>query len=253
VDEHGARSPMIFLRSLLFNLAFYVVTAVMLVATLPLFFILPQAFGMSVVRNWAKASVFLHEKIAGVRVEVRGAENLPKGAALIAPKHQSSFETFALIPLLKNPTIVMKRSLRWLPIFGQYTIKTGMIHVDREGKTSALRALAERAREEIAKGREIIIFPEGRRRAPGAPPDYQPGIALLYRTLNVPVVPVALNSGLYWPRRQFLHHPGTIVVEFLPAIPPGLDLRTFLTKLQTTIETASARLIAEGQSATRKA
>ena len=244
---------MIFLRSLLFNLAFYIVTAVMLVGTLPLFFILPQAFGMSVVRNWAKVAVFLHEKIAGIRMEVRGAENIPPGAALVAPKHQSSFETFALIPLLRNPTIVMKRSLRWLPIFGQYTIKTGMIHVDREGKTSALRALAERAREEIAKGREIIIFPEGRRRAPGAPPDYQPGIALLYRTLNVPVVPVALNSGLYWPRRQFLHYPGTIVVEFLPPIPPGLDSRTFLTKLQSSIETASARLIAEGRAATAKA
>jgi len=240
---------MIFLRSFLFNLAFYVVTAVMLVATLPLFFILPQGFGMSVVRNWARLCVWLHEKIAGVRVEVRGAENIPAGAALVAPKHQSSFETFALIPLLRNPTIVMKRSIRWLPIFGQYTIKTGMIHVDREGKTAALRALAERARQEIAKGREIIIFPEGTRRAPDAPPDYQSGIALLYRTLNVPVVPIALNSGLYWPRRQFLHHPGTIVVEFLPAIPPGLDSRAFLAKLKESIETASKRLVAEGRAA----
>jgi 1-acyl-sn-glycerol-3-phosphate acyltransferase len=143
----------------------------------------------------------------------------------------------------------MKRSMRWLPIFGQYTIKTGMIHVDREGKTAALRGLAERARQEIAKGREIIIFPEGTRRAPDAPPDYQSGIALLYRTLNVPVVPIALNSGLYWPRRQFLHHPGTIVVEFLPAIPPGLDSRAFLAKLKESIETASKRLLAEGRAA----
>ena len=127
-----------------------------------------------------------------------------------------------------------------------------MIHVDREGKTAALRALAERARQEIAKGREIIMFPEGTRRAAGATPDYQSGIALLYRTLSVPVVPVALNSGLYWPRRQFLHYPGTIVVEFLPPIPPGLDSRTFLTKLQTSIETASARLLAEGRAAPAK-
>lgn len=240
---------MIFLRSLAFNLAFYAVTAVMLVGTLPLFFILPQWFGMGVVRNWARVCVFLHETVAGVKLEVRGRENIPQDAALVATKHQSSFETFALIPLLRNPTIVMKRSIRWLPIFGQYTIKTGMIHVDREGKTAALRALAERAREEAGKGREIIIFPEGTRRAPDAPPDYQTGIALLYRALDVPVVPVALNSGLYWPRRRFLHHPGTIIVEFLPAIPPGLDSRKFLARLQGDIEGASQRLIAEGRAA----
>jgi 1-acyl-sn-glycerol-3-phosphate acyltransferase len=140
----------------------------------------------------------------------------------------------------------MKQSIRWWPIFGQYTIKTGMIHVDREGKTAALRALSARAREEIAKGREIIIFPEGTRRAPGSQPNYQSGIALIYRTLSVPVVPVALNSGLFWPRRSFLRFPGTIVFEFLPAIPPGLDSRAFLERLQSSIESGSDRLVAEG-------
>jgi 1-acyl-sn-glycerol-3-phosphate acyltransferase len=122
-----------------------------------------------------------------------------------------------------------------------------MIHVDREGKTAALRALADRAREEIAKNREIIIFPEGTRRPPGAPPEYQTGIALLYRSLNVPVIPVALNSGLFWPRRKFLRYPGTLVIEFLPAIPPGLDPRSFLDRLKGAIEPASDRLIAEGR------
>lgn len=240
---------MLFLRSLAFNAAFYVVTAIMLVGTLPLFFILPQWFGMGVVRNWAKTCLWLHRVIAGTKLEVRGAENLPAGGAIVASKHQSFFETFALIPLLKNPTIVMKQSIRWWPIFGQYTIKTGMIHVDRAGKTAALRALSARAREELAKGREIIFFPEGTRRAPGAPPDYQTGIALLYKTLGVPVVPVALNSGLYWPRRSFLRLPGTIVIEFLPPIPPGLDTRAFLSRLETSIETASAALAAEATAA----
>jgi 1-acyl-sn-glycerol-3-phosphate acyltransferase len=238
---------MIFLRSLLYNVAFYVVTAVMLVATLPLFFFLPQWFGMAVVREWAMTCVLLHRWIAGGRLEVRGIENVPPGGCLIASKHQSFFETFALIPLLKNPTIVMKESIRWWPIFGQYTIKTGMIHVDREGRTAALRALSARAAEEIAKGREIIIFPEGTRREPGAPADYQTGIALLYKSLNVPVAPVALNSGLFWPRRSFLRYPGTIVFEFLPPIPPGLDSRTFLNRLQTSIEEASARLASEAR------
>jgi len=243
---------MIFLRSFLFNVAFYLVTAAMLVGALPLFFIMPQWFGMGVVRNWAKAGLFLHRTIVGARLEVRGYDNLPPGGVIVASKHQSMFETFALIPLLKNPTIVMKRQVRWWPIFGQYTIKTGMIHVDREGKTSALRSLTARAREEIGKGREIIIFPEGTRRAPGAPPDYQTGVALLYRTLNVKVVPVALNSGLFWPRRSFVRYPGTIVVEFLPAIPPGLDSRAFLARLQASIETASDRLVAEARGAREK-
>ncbi|MCR4282399.1 MAG: 1-acyl-sn-glycerol-3-phosphate acyltransferase, partial [Bauldia sp.] len=136
IDRHPP--AMIFLRSLLFNVAFYVVTAVMLVGTLPLFFVMPQWFGMGVVRNWAKTVLFLHRTIVGARLEVRGYENLPPGGVIVAAKHQSMFETFALIPLLKNPTIVMKRQVRWWPIFGQYTIKTGMIHVDREGKTLAL-------------------------------------------------------------------------------------------------------------------
>jgi 1-acyl-sn-glycerol-3-phosphate acyltransferase len=240
---------MVLLRSILFNVAFYLVTAVMLIATAPVFIFGSQNAGMAVVSNWAKVCIWLHDKLAGGAMEVRGVENIPNGAAMVAPKHQSSFETFALIPLLKNPTIVMKQVIRYFPIFGPYTVKTGMIHVDREGKTAALRALSDRAREEAAKGREIIIFPEGTRRPPDAPPDYQTGIALLYRTLNVPVVPVALNSGLYWPRRSFLHYPGRIVVEFLPAIPPGLDSRTFLARLQESIETASRRLVAEGRAA----
>jgi 1-acyl-sn-glycerol-3-phosphate acyltransferase len=238
---------MFVIRSVLFNLAFYIVTTIMLVGSAPIFLFGSQNAGMAVVRNWAKVCVWLHGWLAGAPMEVRGAENIPNGAALVASKHQSSFETFGLIPLLKNPTIVMKKSIRWFPIFGQYTVKTGMIHVDREGKTAALRALSDRAREEAGKGREIIIFPEGTRRPPDAPPDYQTGIALLYRTLNVPVVPVALNSGLYWPRRSFWHYPGRIVVEFLPAIPPGLDSRTFLMRLQDSIELASRRLISEGR------
>jgi 1-acyl-sn-glycerol-3-phosphate acyltransferase len=233
------------LRSLGFKAAFYLTTAFFLIFTLPLYLILPQWFAVGVVRAWAATETWLLKVIAGTRMEVRGQENLPTGAAIVATKHQSAFETFALVPLLRFPTIVMKRSIRWYPIFGLYTIKSGMIHVDRSGKGAALRALVERAGTETAKGREIIIFPEGTRRMPGAPAEYQTGIALLYRSLGVPVVPVALNSGLYWPRQTFFHYPGTIVVEFLPAIPPGLDSRAFLTALETSLETASSRLILE--------
>ena len=120
-----------------------------------------------------------------------------------------------------------------------------MIHVDRSAGPSALRGLAKRGREEIAKGRQILIFPEGTRRAAGAPPDYHPGVAFLYRALGVPVLPVALNSGVFWPRRKFVRYPGTIVIEFLPPIAPGLDTRTFLAELEARIEIASDRLLVE--------
>jgi len=243
---------MIWIRSILFNVAFYLVTAVMLVGSLPIFIFGSQAAGMNVVRSWARVCLCLHEHITGARLEVRGREYMPTGASLVASKHQSSFETIALFPMLSNMTIVMKQSIRSLPLFGPYTVKTGMIHVDREGGAAALRALSARAREEIAKNREIVVFPEGTRRPVDAPPDYQGGVGLLYRSLNVAVVPVALNSGLYWPRRSLLHYPGTIVIEFLPPIPPGLDTRTFLTRLQDTIETASNRLAAEGRAAQRR-
>ncbi len=236
---------MLYLRSFLFNAAFYVATAAFLVGTLPVYFILPQSFGMGVVRTWAKLTLFLLRVLAGTRTELRGLEHLPAGGALLAVKHQSAFETIALFPHLTNPTIVMKREMRRLPIFGQYTIKSGMIHIDRGGGPRALRQLAERAREELAGGREILMFPEGTRRPPGAPPAYQSGIGLVYRMLGVPVVPVALNSGLYWPRRSFLHYPGTIVVEFLPPIEPGLEPHAFLDRLETVIETASDQLLVE--------
>lgn len=240
---------MLAIRSLAFNIAFYLWTIGLTLATLPFYFFLRRDRAMGVVRLWARGMVWLLRVIAGTRYEVRGLENLPPGGALIACKHQSAWETLALIPILANPTYVMKDELRRIPVFGQYTEKAGMIHIDRQGGTAALRALAERAREEIASGRQIVMFPEGTRRPPGAPPAYQTGIALLYRQLGAPVVPAALNSGLFWPRRKLVRHPGTIVVEFLPQIPPGLDSKTFLARLEASIEAGSNRLLTEAAEA----
>jgi len=236
---------MLVLRSLLFNVAFYVATAVCLLLPLPVYFFLPQGFAMWVVSTWGKVILWLLRVIVGTRYEVRGLDNVPAGGILVASKHQSAWETFALVPLFPDPTFVIKSQLKWIPVWGQYTIKAGMIHVDRKAGTAALRYITGRAKHELAKGRQIVIFPEGTRRAPGAPPDYQGGVAHLYRALGVPVLPVALNSGLYWPRRKFMRYPGTIIVEFLPPLPPGLPSRTFLDQLTTAIETASDRLLLE--------
>jgi 1-acyl-sn-glycerol-3-phosphate acyltransferase len=243
---------MLLLRSFLFNAAFYAVTTAFLILPLPVYFILPQAFAMWVVRTWARAGIWLLRALAGTRLEIRGREHIPAGASIVAAKHQSAFETFALVPQFPNPTFVIKRELKWIPIFGQYTVKAGMIHVDRSAGVSALRTIASRARTEIAKGRDIIIFPEGTRRPPGAPPDYHPGVAHLYRALGVNVVPVALNSGLFWPRRKFVRYPGTIVIEFLPPIAPGLDARRFMERLQADIEAATERLALEATATTSR-
>lgn len=233
------------LRSVLFNALFYIVMVGTLVVFTPVYFFLPQRGSIGIVRNWAKVSLFLLKVVCGTRYELRGLENIPAGGFIAAGKHQSLWETFALLPLLHNPAYVIKRQLLYVPIWGWWAWKSAMIYVDRGKGGTALRNMVEDARRELGRGRPVLIFPEGTRKTPGAPTDYKPGIAFLYRQAKVPVVPFALNSGFYWPRRRFLRHPGTILVEFLPAIPPGLAAAEFLTTLQERIETATDRLIEE--------
>jgi 1-acyl-sn-glycerol-3-phosphate acyltransferase len=185
-------------------------------------------------------------------MEVRGREHLPPGAVLVAGKHQSFWETFAILPLLDDPAMVLKKELTYIPFFGWFIYKFRMIAVARDAGTAALKLLMARAAEEIAAGRQVVIMPEGTRRAPDDPPDYKPGAAAIYGKLNVPCVPFALNSGLFWPRRKFLRLPGTIVLEFLPAIPAGLPRKVFQQQLEASIEAATARLVAEGRAGLEK-
>ena len=237
---------MILLRSLLFNLAFYLNLGVLLIGAF-LALVLPRRAVLDMAKLWGRTSVWLLRVICGTRVEFRGLEKLPKGALIVAAKHQSTWETFALLRLFDDFTFIVKRELMWIPIFGWCMAKGRMIPVDRGAGSQALGAMTKRAREEIRTGRQLIIFPEGTRRPPGAEPRYKFGVAHLYAEVGVPCVPVALNSGLFWPRRAFLRLPGTIVVEFLDPIPPGLDKDVFFKRLQTDIETATARLITEGE------
>ncbi|MTW16828.1 1-acyl-sn-glycerol-3-phosphate acyltransferase [Rhodoplanes serenus] len=235
-------------RSVLFTAAFYTVLVVYLVVALPAL-LLSQRVMVGIAKSWGRTSLWLLRVICHIDVEWRGLDRIPSGALLVAAKHQSAWETFALLSLFDDPAFVLKRELMWLPLFGWYTWKAGMIPVDRSAGRGALVAMARAARALLDRGRQIIIFPEGTRQAPGAPPDYKPGIALLYAELGVPCLPIALNSGLHWPRRSFLRPPGTIVVEVLDPIPPGLPRRAFLEHLQESIETATARLVAEGEAA----
>jgi 1-acyl-sn-glycerol-3-phosphate acyltransferase len=234
------------LRSVAFNVCFYLNTLIFLIIALPTFFLPFQAI-VEVAKAWGRVNLVLLRVIAGVRFELRGREKIPHGAVLVAAKHQSAWETFALLHLFDSPTFIMKRELQWIPIFGWLTIKGRMVAVNRGAGSQALVQMAERARVELARGRQIIIFPEGTRRPVGAEPRYKHGVSYLYAAEGVPCLPVALNSGVFWPRRSILRRPGTVVVDILDPLPPGLDKEVFLRRLQDDIETATARLVAEAE------
>ena len=241
---------MITLRSIIFNLAFYVNLILFLVLG-SVFFITPRKWSISALQAWARSSLWLLRVICDIHIEVRGQQNIPQGAILVAGKHQSVWETFAILPYFEDPCMIVKRELSWIPFFGWFIFKFRMIAVERSAASAALRKLLARGVEELAAGRQIVIMPEGTRQAPDAPPAYKSGAAALYGTLGCPCLPFALNSGLFWPRRKFLRLPGTIILEFLPPIPSGLPRKPFQQRLQTEIETATARLVAEGRIAVR--
>lgn len=235
---------MVVLRSAIFALVYYIVTALFLVLGSWLF-LAPRAWAMKGLALHALTCTWLLEKICGTKLEVRGRENLPKGACLVVAKHQSMWDTFALIPLFRDPAIVLKDELKWIPFYGWFCLKFEHILVKRDKAAAALKAMIRDAKARTDAGREVLIFPEGTRTAPGAAPDYKPGYVALYEGLNVPAVPLALNSGLFWPRRSNMRYPGTIVVEFLEPLPPGLPRKEFRQRIEAAIEGASAKLIAE--------
>jgi len=230
------------LRALLFNLLFYLVTALYAIFGLPVLL-----FGANAVyalcRLWVGTTLRLLRLLVGLDHRVVGRERVPKEPVIFAVKHQSSWETLALALLLDRPIYVLKRELIWIPIFGLYLLRSGALAVDRSAGAKALRQLIRAAEQAAKSGRPFLIFPEGTRVAPGQHRSYQPGIAALYDKLNRPVVPVALNSGLFWGRRSFLKKPGRITVEFLEPIPAGLDRRRFMKDLESRLEGASLRLL----------
>jgi 1-acyl-sn-glycerol-3-phosphate acyltransferase len=207
------------LRSLAYTIAFYSGTVFWVLAAL-----VALPFGRSGLQAAAERWTRYHRRCAsallGIRVRIEG--EVPRGAVIVAAKHQSMFETLDLVTVLRRPQIVMKRELARIPLWGWVARSYGMIPVDRAGGAAALRQLIAQARLSVAEGRPIVIFPEGTRVAPGEQPPLQPGFAGLYRAFALPVVPVALDSGLLWPRRGFAKRPGVITMRFGDVIPPGL-------------------------------
>lgn len=233
---------MLVLRSIAFNLAFYLATALIALGGLPT--LVSRRAVVRLARLWGRTTLWLLRVVAGIEVEFRGLENRPAGACLVAAKHQSALETLALLTVLPDFTYILKRELMWIPLIGWYLSRSGMVAIDRNRGAKAMAAMNEAAAQAIRDGRQLIIFPEGTRRAPGAVPAYKLGITHLYAALDVPCLPVVLDTGLYWPRRSFLRRPGTTVIAFLPPIAPGLERAAFLVHLQDRLEAASDALIA---------
>jgi len=233
---------MAWVGSLLFNIGFFLWSIIITFGLMPVYFMSwPQASWLQ--RSWSAGILFFARIFAGIRYEVRGLEHLPDGPCIVACKHQSTLETLALSCILHDAAYVVKKELMQIPFFGWYGWPARHIPVDRKAGAKALRSMFRAASRAKEDERRIVIFPEGTRSAVGAKPDYQPGIVALYRHLNLPVVPVALNSGVFWGRHKFVKKPGCVVIEFLPPIESGLKKAEFMGRLESEIEAATDRLV----------
>ena len=228
----------LWLRSALFMAWFLVATTILSLVFLPVL-VGPRGATVWLARLWSRVTFWGLNVFAGIDWEIRGT--VPRGGVLVASKHMSMWDTMALYVALDTPSIVLKRSLLYIPFYGWFLRKAASIAIDRNAGASALRKMSNAADSVLREGRPILIFPEGTRKKPGAPPDYKPGVAGLYAMLDVDCVPVALNSGIHW--TGFLKRPGTIVLEFLEPIPHGMKRAAFMTLLEERIETATHRLL----------
>jgi 1-acyl-sn-glycerol-3-phosphate acyltransferase len=233
-------------RAFAFNFAFFAGTAIVGTIGLP-FLAAPRATAMRFGRFWAHSILVLLRVIVGLDYQIRGLEHIPRDGCIIAMKHQSAWDTVILPVVLGDPACVVKRELLFVPLYGWYAARAGSIPVDRKAGAGALRRMITAARPIAAQRRPIVIFPEGTRVAPGTRLPYQPGVAALYQALALPVVPAAVNSGLFWGRRSFLKRPGRIVLEFLVPIPPGRTRPRLMSELEQRMESATAALLREGE------
>jgi 1-acyl-sn-glycerol-3-phosphate acyltransferase len=233
---------MTLLRSLAYQLAFLPWTLILAIAYLPLLAFASRRFTQRCAAFWLDGAIAFQRVLLGLSGEIRGRENLPEGAAIIAAKHQSAWDTLVFHSLLDDPAFILKKELLSLPFIGWYLQKTGQVPIDRKAGIKALKSMVEGARQAVEDHRQVIIFPEGHRQPPGIAGDYHSGVAMLYAALDAPLVPVALNSGLFWGRNALLRRPGVVTLEFLPPIPPGLDRKTFVKELKQRIETATRAL-----------
>ena len=230
---------MTLLRSALFNLFFFAVTFAMTLAlATPVRFVAPHCM-LDVARLWARLMVRGLRVICGIRLCATGLEHVGDGAALIASRHQSAFDTFVWLTLVPRCCYVLKRELLRIPLFGPLMPLTGMIAVDRGGGASALRGLMREGERATREGRQIVIFPEGTRAGPGTMLPLQPGVAALAAQTHLPVIPVVTDSGRCWGRRAFQKRPGTIHVRVLKPIPTGIGRNQLMQRLEVALQSST--------------
>jgi len=231
-----------FFRSIIFYLLLYMWTLTLGVLALP-YLLLPSSYVRSLANLWISGILELLRLTCGITYEIKNIENIPDRAVIVASKHQSAFETLLLFRLVKNSIFIHKRELFLIPIFGLYLKKSNMISINRNEGTKAIRKMLNEVKQSILKGYSIIIFPEGTRKKPGDPPDYKTGIAGIYKELEAEVLPVAVNSGHYWPKHTFIKKPGKIIIKFLKPIPSKLEKSEFLKKIESVIEDETNKII----------
>lgn len=233
-----------YIRSAIYNVYSFIATMFCAIFGMVFLFGSRQS-SFRVSRLWEKSLSFGARWILNLDYQVEGRENLPKeGGYIIASKHQSAWETFSYCGIFSGAIFVAKKELSYVPFVGLHFRKQKLIFVNRRLGSHAKADMVRQAKQRIAEGDRIIIFPEGTRTAVGSKAKYKNGIFAMYEVLNVPIIPVALNSGVYWPRRSFCKKPGTITVSILPAIQPGLSKDEFMNQLEKSIETRSAQLAA---------
>ncbi|MFQ5561962.1 MAG: lysophospholipid acyltransferase family protein [Parvularculaceae bacterium] len=237
---------MTFLRSGLFTLYLFLFSAVLTLPAAPAF-IIGENSVRRVTKFWSRGVLGGLKLICGVSYRVEGSENIPAGGATVASNHQSMWETIALYALLPRPVMVLKKELLRIPIYGWWVKLSGNIVVDRKAGAKAMRGLTRDAAASIAEGKQVVVFPEGTRIAPGARGEFQPGIAGIYKAAGAPCVPVAHDSGRHWRHPGILKIPGEITIRFLPPIEPGMDRKDFLSMLKAQIESARRDLSGDSQ------
>ena len=239
-------TPLLLIQSLAFNITFFAWAFISAILFIP-FFIISTRTAQKIGKPWANVSLLLARVFCGIKYEVRGQENIQNIPVIYASKHQSAWDTLIFLTLLPRVAYVLKKELLRLPFWGWYLWRMKMIAIDRSAGASSIKQLIRDSKTAIAENRPIVIFPEGTRKKPNATPDYHAGITAMYSSLGIPVVPVALNSGIYWGKNAFFKKSGTIIIEFLPPIPSGLPKKEFIERLQNDIESASNRLIRESK------
>lgn len=226
-------------RSLIFNI-FYVLWTISVCSILMPLVLLPQKYIILIVgRIWAGGLYFFLRTICNLKLDFQGKENIPKEPAIFASKHQSALETIILHLLIDKPVFILKKELLDIPIFGFYLKRMGMIAIDRDGGIKSLKLLLNQVKEKISEGYNIVIFPEGTRTIPGKNYDYNPGVIALYNLKIAPVIPVALNTGIFWPKDSFHKKQGKFTIKFLPAMEENLSKENFLNQLKESIENES--------------